>query len=73
MKIVAIISLLLLVGCTTESRTIYLTRCPALVEYHQGLLDLAAMEITKMPLDAVLPILVADYAALREACRKGGG
>ena len=66
--------MILLSGCATAgSNPVYLTRCPDLAVYSQTILDRAARELSSMPPDAALPYFMADYAALRQACREAAG
>ena len=55
-------------ACSTPNPT-YLVRCPALISYPQAVMERAADELTAMPGDAAVRLLVADYGALRMKCR----
>ena len=56
-------------GVSFDPDPIYLTRCPALISYPQDVMERAADELTAMPGDAAVRLLVADYGALRMKCR----
>ena len=69
--LIVVLILMALSACGTPDTPdpIYLVRCPALISYPQDVMERAAGELTAMPGDAAVRLLVADYGALRMKCR----
>lgn len=60
----------LLAGCATVVSEPY---CPALAQYPPALQARAADELDRLPPDAALRVLIADYGELRARLRAGCG
>ena len=43
--------------------------CPPVVEYSRATLDRAAIEVDTLPENAVLTVMLSDYAVIREQAR----
>jgi len=63
---------MLLTGCQAAPSNTTTVVCPSIVEYDRATQQRAAQELRRMPADAELPRMFADYGRLRDqvrACR----
>lgn len=62
----ALILALPLSGCVTAASS---SRCPPLVGYTTNFGQRAAVELTQLPPNSALAVMIDDYLNLRDACR----
>ncbi|MDP3959908.1 MAG: hypothetical protein Q8Q26_07570 [Pseudorhodobacter sp.] len=64
-----LIAILWLSACATGGSDRLGQVCPPVVEYNRTTLNSAAIEIDDLPEDAVLTVMLSDYAVIREQAR----